>query len=96
MCLNDLNYFHVTEGLPSDIALDVFEDVAVDIILGILHVLVKEKCLTLQKISVRIATFNLSNPDKANKPQPNKVISGSYFKLKETTYVMWNLIKILP
>ena len=41
--LNDLNYFHAIESLPSDITHDVFESLAVDVISDILHVLVKEK-----------------------------------------------------
>ena len=55
------------EDLPSDIAHDVFESLPVDIIANILHVLVKEKSLTFQKISIRRATFKQSNPDKAIK-----------------------------
>ena len=47
-------------------------------------VLVKIKCLTLQKIKIRIATCKHSILDKGNKPQPIKIISGSNFKLKET------------
>ena len=81
-CLNDLNYFHVLEGLPSDIARDMFESLAVDvIILEILHVFVKEKCLAFKKISIRRATFKQSNPDKAMNQQPIRIIYGSNFKL---------------
>ena len=29
-----------------------------------------------------------ANPDKGNKPQPVKIISGSNFKLKERAYEM--------
>ena len=47
LCLNDLNYFHEIEGLPSDIAHDLFGSLALDVILDILYVLVEEKCLTL-------------------------------------------------
>ena len=45
--------------------------------------LVKEKYLTLQKISTRIAICKYSNLDKANKPQPIKFISGLNLKLQE-------------
>ena len=74
----------------------MFESLAVDVISDILHVLVKEKCLALQKISIRRATFKQSNPDKAIKQQPIKIIYGSNFKLRETACEMWNLIIILP
>ena len=52
--------------------------------------------MTLQKISIRRATFKQSNPDRAIKQQPIKIIYGSNFKLKETACEMWNLIIILP
>ena len=96
LCLNDLNYFYVIDGLPPDITHDVFEGLAVDVISDILYVLVEEKCLTEQKINKRIATFKYSNPDKASKPQPIKIISGSNFKLKETACEMWILIRLMP
>ena len=57
MSSNDLNYFHVTEGLPPDKAHNVFEGLAVDVISDILHVLVEEKCLTLQEVNTRISPF---------------------------------------
>ena len=57
MSYNDLNYFHVIEGLPPNIAHNVFDGLAVDVISDILHVLVKEKCLTLQKVNIRISAF---------------------------------------
>ena len=65
LCLKDLKYFHVIQGLPPEIAHDVFEGLAVDVISDILHCLVKEKCMTFQKNNIRIATFKYSNPDKA-------------------------------
>ena len=58
------------EGLPFDIAHDVFEHLAVAVVISdALHVLVKEKCLTLQKISIRKATFKqpiLTKPSNNN------------------------------
>ena len=44
-------------GLPPDIAHNVFEGLAVDVISDILHVLVEEKCLTLQEVNMRISSF---------------------------------------
>ena len=93
LCLNDINYFHVIEGLPSDKTHDVLAGLAVHIISDVFHVLVKDKCL---KINIRIATFKLSNPDKANKPQTIKIKCGSNFKPKETPCEMRNLIRLLP
>ena len=44
-------------GLPPGIAHNVFEGLAVDVISDILYVLVEEKCLTLQKVNIRINPF---------------------------------------
>ena len=95
-CLNDLHYFHVAEGLPPDIAHDIFEGVAVDVISNIIHLLLEEKLITLEDINNKISCFSYSNVDKSNKPQPLKIFSGSNFKLKETACEMWNLIRLLP
>ena len=39
------------------IAHNVFECLAADVISDILHVSVEEKCLTLQKVNIRISPF---------------------------------------
>ena len=41
-------------------------------------------------------SFEYSQIDKKNKPQAYKIISPSNFKMKETAYKMWNLIRLLP
>ena len=86
-CLNELQFFHVAEGLPPDLA-HVFEEFSVDLIS---HVLVAQKKNSLQEFNNILSAF-----DKANKPQPLKIISGISFKLKETACEMWNLIRLLP
>ena len=81
-CLNESNNFHMLESLPSDIARDMFESLAVDVIISeILLVFVKEKSLAFKKISIRRPTFKQSNPEKAINQQPIKTIYGSNFKL---------------
>ena len=67
----------------------MFQDLAVDIIPDILCVLVEEKCMTLQEINIRTDIFKYSHRDKAKKPQPIRIISGSNVLLKETCE-MWN------
>ena len=42
-CLNELQFFHVTEGLPPDLAYDVFDGFSVDLISNILESLVTQK-----------------------------------------------------
>ena len=42
-CLNELQFFHVKEGLPPDLAYNVFEGFPVDLISNILESLVTQK-----------------------------------------------------
>ena len=95
-CLNELKFFHVAEGLPPDLAHDVFEGFAIDFMSGIIGMLVEQKCFTLQELNNRISTFEYARIDKTNKPQLLKIISIVSFKLKETAYEMWNLIRLFP
>ena len=43
-----------------------------------------------------ISVFQYTRTNKANKPQPLKLISGINFKVKQTACEMWNLIRLLP
>ena len=96
-CLNSLKYFHVIDGLPPDIAHDIFEGVATDTVCNIITGLVsEEKLFSIDFVNGKIASFEYSQIDKKNKPQPFKIISPSNFKIKETACEMWNLIRLLP
>ena len=53
-CLNSLTYFHVINGLPPDLAHDVFEEVAVDVIFHVLINFVNECVLTINEINNNI------------------------------------------
>ena len=74
--LNELEFFHVVEDLPTDLAHDVLEEFATDFISGIIEVLVGQKCFTLQERNIRISTFEYACTDKTNKPQLLKIISS--------------------
>ena len=95
-CLNEVQFLHVVEGLPPDVAHDVFEGFSVDLISNTLESLVTHKKIYLQEFNNILSRFEYARIDKANKPQPLKIISGISFKLKETACEMWNLIRLLP
>ena len=42
-CLNELSYFHAAEGVPPDLAYEVFEGIAVDVISDVVGGLVGKK-----------------------------------------------------
>ena len=43
-----------------------------------------------------ISSFNYSPIDQHNKPQVLKIFSNTTFKIKQTAYEMWNLIRLFP
>ena len=71
--LNSLQYFHVTDGLHPDIAYDIFEGIAVDVmddvLLGQISV---SNVFTIDFVNKAIASFEYSKIDRKNKPQPFK------------------------
>ena len=95
-CLNELSYFHAAEGLPTDLAHDDLEGIAVNVISDIVGALVGKKYFSLPELNNIISVFQYARIDKANKPQPLKLISGINFKVKQTACEMWNLIRLLP
>ena len=95
-CLNSLTYYHVTNGLPPDLAHDVFEGFAKDIMKNIITYLVKEKYITLKGLNERILTFSYCEIDKQNKPQI--ILEGplSTLRVKQTASEMWRFLHLLP
>ena len=95
-CQTELEFFHVAENLPPDLTHDSLEVFVFDFMSGIIGVLVEQKYFTLQELNNRISTFKYARIDKTNKRQPLKIISSVSFKVKETAYEMWYLIKLFP
>ena len=95
-CLNSLTCFHVINGLPPDLAHNVFEGVAMDVIFHVLINFVNGGVLTVNEINDNIVNFTFSQIDLKNKPAPFEIISSENFKIKQTACGMWNLIRLLP
>ena len=95
-CLNSLSYFHVIDGFPPDLAHDLFEGVAIDILTNIISELIGTLQLTLAIINSATRNFEYCEIDKQNKLQEFKVISPTKFKMKQTVCEMWNLIRLAP
>ena len=69
--LNNLEYFHVTSGLPPDIMHNIFEGVAVFEFKSMLSVFIQDlKLFTLTTLNRRIQHFPFGFPDAKNKPLP--------------------------
>lgn len=93
--LNDLQYFHVTRGLPPDIAHDLFIGIVPDMIEKVVHHLVSQDCFTLEYLNQRIETFDYDAEDKPNKPSTMPV-TLSKFRVKQTASQSWCLLRLLP
>ena len=72
------------------------EGIAVDVISDIVEVLVGKKYFSLPELDNLISVFQHTRTDKANKPEPLKLISGINVKVKQTACETWNLIRLLP
>ena len=79
-CVNSLKYFHVVDVLPPDIAHDIFEGVAINIVCNIITGLVcEDKLFSIDFVNGKIASFEYSQINKRNKPQSFKIIPPSNF-----------------
>ena len=66
--LNSLKYYHIINGLPSDIAHDLLEGVIPTYLEKIITSLIEAGFLTLSQLNEQIRTFPYCSTDKANKP----------------------------
>ena len=92
-CLNDLEYFHVINDLPPGLAHDVFESIPIDVLSDIVGYFCKEKIIRSEEISDKISSFKFSELDKRNKPQLFRIFSATTFKIRQTAYEMWCLLR---
>ena len=95
-CLNEVSCFHAAEGLPPDLAHDILEGIAVDVISDIVGAFMGKKYFSLQELNNIISVFQYSRMNKTNKPQSLKLILGVTVKVKQTACEMWNLIRLHP
>ena len=78
--VNSLKYFHAVDVLPPDIAHDILEGVAINNVCNIITGLVcEDKLFSIDFVNGKIASFEFSQIDKRNKPQPFKIIFPSNF-----------------
>ena len=68
-CLNQLKYFHVNNGLPLDLAHDLFEGFAIDIMNLLVTRYLRAKVFRFDDMNKIIQSFCYSEIDKKNKSQ---------------------------
>ena len=93
--MHQLEYYHIIDGLPSDIAHDLFEGVVPEFTLLVVQALVGEGVITFQYINDKIETFDYSVVDMGNKP-PLILLTGGTQRMKYSQSQMWCLARLLP
>lgn len=93
---NTLNNFHVTSGLPSDVAHDLFEGVFCDVLQCVINYCVKQGFFTAQYLNQRVAHFPYLGSDKVSKPSALNVSPGGCVTVKQEAAQMWCLLRLLP
>lgn len=94
--LNNLRYFHVVGGMPSDIAHDLFESgLACDILHCMIEYSISEGHFIMEYLNGRIQDFKYASTDKVNKPNklPEKI---SKLKVKQNCAQIWTLVRLYP
>lgn len=67
-CLNELQNVHSLNGMPSDIAHDLFEGVVCEVKTNVIKVCVSEGFFDLEYLNDRIIKLKFSEVEKSNKP----------------------------
>ncbi|XP_071793325.1 uncharacterized protein [Asterias amurensis] len=89
------NYFHITCGLPHDIAHDLFEGVVPEVIEVTIKHCVQQGYFSLLYFNDMIKTFPYGEPDIRNKPTAMSCTMAS-FRVKQTASQAWCLLRLLP
>ena len=81
---------------PPDLAHDLSEGFAVDIMSNVIVSFIHEGLFDLDALNQIILNFAYSESDKNHKPQLVKVKPLNSLKVKQTACEMWSLIRLLP
>ena len=95
-CLNQLQHFHVVNGLPPDLGHDLLEDFAKDVLNIVIVRCLQQNYFTIDDLNNVILSFSYSDIDKKNKPQVIKTTSVANLNIKQTACEMWNLMRLFP
>ncbi|KAJ8022037.1 hypothetical protein HOLleu_39411 [Holothuria leucospilota] len=92
---NSLRYFHVVNGLPSDIAHDLFEGVVPVVLEKVILHCVQSGYFTLEELNNKVECFPYDGSDLVNKPSKMKT-DVNQFKVKQTAVQCWCFLRLFP
>ncbi|XP_064638338.1 uncharacterized protein LOC135494351 [Lineus longissimus] len=91
--LNALKHYHVAEGLPPDLAHDIFEGVACELIVLVVNYSCKKGFFSLKSLNKAIRNLDYGEPDKSTKhSEMSEEISK--FAVKQTACQTWCLLRL--
>ncbi len=90
--LNQLQYFHVTGGLPPCVYHDIMQGVGVDLFERVITQLILDQLFSYAELTQLVNNFEFSTVDKSNKP----TIITEQLKLNFTQAQMWCFMRHLP
>lgn len=93
--LDNLQYFNVVHGLPSDIAHDFLEGIAPALTKATLVSIITERHITYEQLSELVRSFPYAKVDKSNKV-PLLGTNAGTFKIKFTQAQMLCFLRLLP
>ena len=91
-CLNELQYFHVMNGLPPDITHDIFEGVGKYVLKSVIEYCIRVNYFSLDSLNDSISSFDYQGPDKITKPH---IVPPSH-EIKQTASETWCLLRLFP
>jgi hypothetical protein len=94
-CLNQVPFFHVVDGMPSDIMHDLLEGVVCDVLESVIKYCVDQEFITFLYLNDQIETFPYHVTDKPNKPDAVPSSLGA-FKFRQTAAKSRCFLRLLP
>lgn len=93
--LNELDFFHVIGGMPSDLAHDLFEGIVPYIMKLVIIHCVRNGYFTLQYLNEQINGLAYSDFDKTNRPGAVPTTLAK-FKISQSASQTWCFFRLLP
>ncbi len=91
--LNELQYYHIIDGLPHCLAHDLFEGVGPTVFELVVKKLITLGFFTLEQFWARVENFPYMGSDLANRPS---VVTVDKLKLKFTQSQTWCFLRLCP
>ncbi|CAC5426219.1 unnamed protein product [Mytilus coruscus] len=93
--LNSLDFYHVINGMPPDLAHDLFEGVVSEVMTNVIRGCVVAGYFSLDYLNDKILSFPFANVDKRNKPSKVGQVLRT-LKVRQSAAQMWCFVRLLP